>query len=91
MLFTNHKMWAVIFLVGSAILAVVDSPMHEFNVAYMAGWIIGMAFMCAIVAGLAYLISFIVRRRLHYNQVVAVFFGTFVISAGLILVAAIVS
>jgi hypothetical protein len=90
MLFTNHKIWTAIFLIGSLLLAIINRPIQGYNLAYIAGWVFGMAFMCAVVAGLAFLVSFIVRRKLNLDQLASVFFGTFLVIAALNVFAALV-
>lgn len=79
--FEKHKGRWVIFIIGSLLLAYNPSSGSP-NVFSTLGQIVGVSLLCGLVAGIAYIVSVVIRKRLSDKQVWDIFFGAYATLAG---------
>jgi hypothetical protein len=86
--FEKHKIRWVIFIIGSFLLAFNPSSGSS-DVFSTLGQIVGVSLLCGLVAGIAFIVSVVIRKRLSNKQVWDIFFVAYGALAGLHLVGAI--
>jgi hypothetical protein len=75
---SNPKVRAAIIVIGAIVLLVIDdTSSRSFNASYLLGMVIGMVIICLLIAGVVYLICWVLRRRLTADQFWNLFFGLY--------------
>jgi len=77
----KNKLWWIACVLGSVAIAFLRMPQGIFNPAYMVGYIFGMIAMCFLVAGIAFVVSLLIHRKLKSAQ----FFNIALITFGIVL------